>query len=299
MIYATIAVRTHGPYRESLNVPILPPNTVGIYDPVNLVVNSARFRLNDKLKSLYPHSGKILMETTAATQQAVNNGWRRFQYALADAGLRRFYDQAIILNVPPTTNLDQASECSLSWFGFFDGNNYNSVPALPRSLMVPLWMSERWSNTGFPFPDVNNPNMREQTDGLQSQIKWIYNGQWEWRNDAIYFPGAVRTVDFRIRFQAYLPDFVDVGTTRWWQQPVPIMRCDDPLSWWICSEFAAARAADGDASEQMLAVAAACKAEAMAATKLQANRDVNQREDVRREPYGGGSRGRGSGGYGY
>jgi hypothetical protein len=269
------------------------------YDNATIIMNAARFRLNDKMPSLFPTSGKILDETQASTQQAFNNAYRRFQDALCDAGAERFQAETVIPNVPPTTNLDPAAQCSLSWNGFFDGTNNFTNPVLPSNLILPLWMSDRVAGTQFRFPDVDNPNMRVMVDGLQSFPKYQLNGQWEWRGDAIYFPGTTAAVDFRIRYRAYLPDIDNAGATRWFQQPVPVMRCVDPMAWWVCAEFAAARSADGDASEQMLAVAVACKEEAVEATKFWANRDVmkNERADVRRQPYGRGSRA--SGRYGY
>jgi hypothetical protein len=283
-------------------VPVTPPVVGGVYDPAYSILNAARFRLNDKLKSLAPTSGKILDETQASTQQAFNNGYRRFQEKLADSGVERFHGQVDIFGIPPVTNLDPASQCSISWFQFFDGSNYWITPVLPMDLMTPLWMSERPSNTQFPFPRVDQPNMKCQTDGLQSARKYQRNGQWEWRGEVIYFPGSTIAVDFRIRYRSYLPDLADLGSERWFNLAVPIMRCQDPLSWWVCAEFAAARAADGDAAEAMLQVAGECKEEAIEATKIYANRDVmkNQRDDVRRLPYGGGSRGRGgSTGWGF
>ena len=70
---------------------------------------------------------------------------------------------------------------------------------------------------------------------------------------------------------------------------------------WICYEFCMARSVDGDGQEQMLAVAAACKEEAEAATMIYANDTAmkNQRDNVRRIPYGRHGRGRGVAGYGY
>lgn len=284
-------------------MPTIPPPIGTPYDGVTNILNAARFRLNDKLASLYPTSGKILDETMASTQQATNNAYRRFQDALCDAGVERFKGEVIIPNIPVVTNLDPASKCSINWFTFFDGTNYQTQPTLPGDLILPLWMSDRPAVSSGPnpffFPDVNQPNMYCQTDGLQTARKFQANRQWEWRQDTIFFPGSIIPVDFRIVYRCYLADFNDVGSIRWFQQAVPIMRCLDPFAWWICVEFASARAADGDATEQMLGVAADCLEQAVNATKLLANRDVmkNERDDVRRLPYGGGSRGYG-GGYG-
>lgn len=286
-------------------MPVGPPVVGGVYDSATSILNSVRFRLNDRMPSLAATSGKILDETQASTQQAFNNGWRSMQNTLCDEGFERFQGDAAIPFIPAVTNLDPAAVCSLSWFQVFDGTNYQTNPTLPQDLILPLWISERPSvaqspvptQNLFAFPDVNCPNMKCMTDGLQSCRKYQRNAQWEWRGDAIYYPGATIPVDFRIRYRRRLPDIEDVGLTRWWNIAIPILDCQDALSWRICAEFAAARAADGDATEQMLAVAQACEEKAMAAIKLLSNRDImkNERDDVRRIPYGYGSRGRGYG----
>lgn len=274
-------------------MPIFPSVSNTPYDLASSVLNAARFRLNDKLNTLVGVSGKILEETDPSTNQAFNNGYRRFQDALCDAGCERFQGETIISSVPYVQTQDPAILCSLSWFNMFDGHNNWTQPVLPGNLILPLWMSERPSgnNSWFPWPDI--PNMTQMVDGLPMQMKQQRNGCWEWRGDAIYFPGALVTVDFRVRYRLLLPDILDSGTTRWFQQTVPLMRCQDALAWWICAEFASARAADGNTAEQMLAVAASCKAEAMNSTRLWANRDAmqTQRADVRRIPYGQAARG--------
>ena len=281
-------------------MPLLPPIPGVAYDDVTTILNSVRMRLNDRIQTLAGVRGTILGETDPLTGQAFNNGYRRFQDALVDAGSERFSDQVIISSVPQVGSSDPASQCSLSWFGMFDGAFNWQTPALPNNLILPLWMSERPTGSNSPFPNPDMPNMWCATDGLPMNPKRQNNGCWEWRNDAIWFPGATSTVDFFIRYRAYLPDIVDSGTRRWFQQPVPIMRCQDPLSWWVCAEFAAARGADG--TPELLAVAAQCEAKAMAATKLWTNQQAmkNERLDVRRIPYGGWNRGSGSGGgWGY
>lgn len=281
-------------------MPVSPLTTAGVYPTVTNILNRAKVRLNDKLASLSPHSGKVLDSTQAFTQQGLNNGYTRMQNSLRDDAAERFSGDIVIAGIPATTSMDPASVCSISWFNIFDGINYQTAPVLPSDLLRPLWMSERPTGSAFPFPDVNVPNMRCMTDGLQSSPKRQRNGQWEWRGDAIYYPGATITVDFRIRFRRRLPDIIDVGTQHWWELTVPVINCEDALAWWVGAEWAYARAADGDASEGMLGVAAACEEKAMEATKLMSNQDVmaNERDDVRRIPYGGGSRGYG-GGWGF
>ncbi len=280
-------------------MPISPGGGFSPYDNLTTILNSARFRLNDKLKSLKAFSGKILEETDPSTQQAVNNAWREMQSQLSGLGVERFKGDIIIPNIPPITSQDPASTESMSWFEFFDGSNFQTTPILPSDLIIPLWMSCRPSGSNFQFPPADRPNMRNKVDGLDLTYKWnAYGGyQWEWRDEKISWPGFLVAVDFRIGYRKYLNDFNDIGTQRWWALPVPLIRCQDPFSKWLCYEFCLARGADGDAQEQMLAVAAACKDEAMDATKIYANDTAmkNQRDDVRRIPYGRAARG--GGGY--
>lgn len=282
-------------------MPISPPSPAGVYDSLNTILNSARFRLNDKLKSLQPFNGKILDETIPSTQQAVNNAWRKFQSALSGFGVEKYKGEVIISNVPPTTNMDPASKCSLSWFNFFDGTNYSATPILPSELIIPLWMSERTAGQNRPFPRPEEPNMRNMPDGLTLTYKFQANREWEWRDEILWIPGAIIAKDFRIGYRKYLRDFVDVGARRWWTLDVPLIRCQDPFSWAICAEFCFARAADGDAAEQMLAVAESCQDQADKAARTYANDTAmkNQRDNQRRIPYGRHGRGRGVAGYGY
>jgi hypothetical protein len=160
-------------------------------------------------------------------------------------------------------------------------------------------MSERASGQNASFPSPDMPNMVLRSDGVPKYTKVVFNRFWQWRNDTLYYPGAVQEVDFWIYFQSYLPDPADVGNQRWFNTQVPIMRCQDPLCWWLCREFAIAMAADQKTdpmvAQQAATFASLCESQGEAATKKLVNRDIGPRErgDVRRHPYGNGG---GSGG---
>jgi hypothetical protein len=70
---------------------------------------------------------------------------------------------------------------------------------------------------------------------------------WEWRTDRLYFLGSSTITDLRIRYHKYLDDFIETNTgspavlTPWYLQDVPIVRCTDALSLFICAEVATAR----------------------------------------------------------
>lgn len=283
-------------------MPIVPSPTAQVYDPAWSILNAARARLAHLMPSLYPYSGNVLGYTQAGTQQMFNNAYRRFQDAMCDAGSKKFQGDVIVTDIPATTNYDPAVQNSISWFQCFDGNNYTTTPVLPSDLVIPLWMSERQAGTAFNFPWPDTPNMDMYLDGLPMQQKYAFNGCWEWRGDVIYYPGATQSVDFRIRYRYNLPDIVDVGTQRWFQADVPMVRCQDPLSWWLVVEVATAEASKPDASGKVIAMAQSAQQQAMEATKKYVNRDVmlDERTEARRVGYGAASRGNNgwNGGYG-
>lgn len=274
----------------------VPPIGGSPYRPAFEILNATRARLHELMPSLFPTSGSILDATQASTQQHFNNAYQRFKDELTDSGAERFKGDIIIPNVPATTNFDPSALNSIDWFGCDNGSGHFDTPALPGNLILPLWMSERPTGSLSAFPHPDQPNMRCFTDGLPMCQKFQRNGAWEWREDTIFYPGSTVAMDFRIGYRLALPDIIDVGTKRWFLCDVPLAGCSDAMSWWTCAEFATAEAAKPNAPTMILQLAMNCKAEAMAATKLWANRDVmkNERTEVRRAPYGGGSRGQGN-----
>jgi hypothetical protein len=245
------------------------------YDSVYNVVSSAKTRLNDQLNTTVPVSGKILVNTQAFSQQTVNTAWRKFQEFLANLGYVALVDEILIENVPPTTDLDPASQVYINWFGYFDGTTLQTAPVLPQSLITPLRVMERQTGTQASLIPMENI-----FDGLPTWGKGPRNRLWEWRQNAIYMPGATFAMDLRIRFISYLPDFADTLSSPavpWFQQPVPIMRCQDALSWFIAAELASAR---GDLNID----AKDLWARGEAAAKLIMNRDarMKQRGNIRR-----------------
>jgi hypothetical protein len=126
--------------------------------------------------------------------------------------------------------------------------------------------------------------MANMLDGLPSCTKSTYNRMWEWRQDAIFIPGSTQVMDLRLRYAAFLPDIITSGEVQWYNQPIPIMRCLDPLADYLCYEIAGAR---GDQNAE------AFKSKAEEETKQVFNRDVQakQRVNVRRQPRSGRSHG--------
>lgn len=214
------------------------PTPPPLLDSVYSVLNAAKVRLNDAIPSLQAVSGKLLANNSEFSQQVVNNAWRRLQEYCANRGLTILKQEAIIPQFPVAGSADPANFSWLDWTGCNDGQTTYTTPYLPGDLILPYKVWERASNLAGAFP---REPLELFVDGLPTFAAQIFNRCWEWRASRIYIPGALQQVDFRILYARYLGDFLDVGTTQWFQQLVPIPRSQDALSLYICAEIAQAR----------------------------------------------------------
>jgi hypothetical protein len=271
------------------------------YDNLTTILNTARVYANDFLSSLISTSGKLLDNTDAFSQQIVNSGWRKMQETLANWGHTKFKQEVIITGIPPinpTVASDPATQIYLNWGGFFDGLVFYPAPPgtwfLPSDLSQPLKCWQRLTGYNQPFGEP----IGYALDGLPTYQKGINLTCWEWRNETLYSPGALQACDLRILYCNYLPDFVDVSaTSRWYQQQVPLVRCQEPLAWYIVWALASARGQGNADALPLIAEMLIC---AENAAKLLYNKDVRmkQRTDTRRKSRSGRLE-RGSSGYGW
>jgi hypothetical protein len=264
-------------------MPVFPPNAAP-YFTLNSVLDTARTRLNDAIQQL---SGDILKNVQPFTQTMANSAWLRMQQYLANLGYARLIDEEVIVGLPISGNpQDPANQCWIDWTGFYDGTQVWQNFALPQRCMFPLKIWDRVTamNSGWGAPLVN------VMDGLPATYTYARNGIFEWRNDRIYMPGTMISVDLRVRFAQFFPFFETQGDTQWYQQRVPIVGCLDALADYICVE-----ACDGrdDVDSQTF------KNRAEGEAKLIFNRDVRlkNRSNVRRQAHSG-PRNQG-GGFGY
>lgn len=202
-------------------------------DSLEACVNTARVRLNDAIQSL---SGDILTDTAVFTITSINGAWRRLQELLVNFGVAWLKQDIVLSGVPATTNTDAGSQVYFNWANYFDGTGLQAAPILPQDLIAPLLLQERaHGGTGMFFP------MDRLDNGLPAIPKGAFNKSWEWRQGAIYMPGATQITDVRLRYAAFFADFVAAATTAFSAQPIPIVRALNSLAWFICSEVAKAR----------------------------------------------------------
>lgn len=265
-------------------MPALPTQPAAApYDTVNAVLNIARVRLNDAIASI---GGDVLQNTQPFTQTIAIAAWRRLQEFLAELGFARLTREAILTGLAPVNRSvasDPSSQVFLNWTTYYDGAVYNGAPVLPQDLLLPLKLWERATGTNAAFAPMEN-----WLDGLPAWTKVGANRIWEWREESIYMPGALETVDIRLRYAAYLADFATTGEgpnqVVWYNQPVPIVRSSNALAFYICAETADARGdLDAGAFDQ--------KAEAAARRIFNREVSLKQRVNIRRIARSSGSRG--------
>ncbi len=279
-------------------VPDIPAQTGSShYDTVSVALNVTRVRLNAVNKA----AADIINVQSPWTQQYTNQAFRKLQEYLANKGSVRVTEEVILEGLAANVNPDPAVQCYLDWNGYFDGTTLDPTIVLPENFIMPwkAWVRQNGTDALFvPMGQILN--------GLPNwQSPQPYNYLWEWRADRMYLLGATTPTDLRIRYLKYLDDFIeaDVGSppvlSPWYLQPVPIVRCTDALSLFICAEVAAARP-DLGMSAATFTVAANDAAD------LIYNRDVRRTQQTtttRRSLSGrlesGGGFADGWGGYGY
>ena len=112
-------------------MPVIAPIVAQPYDTVNNVLTSARARLNGRLDTLQPISGKLLDNGEFFTLQSLNSGWRKMQDCLADRGYAALLNEVVIGNLPVVVGSDPSIQTWLSWAGYFDGANLFQNYTLP------------------------------------------------------------------------------------------------------------------------------------------------------------------------
>jgi hypothetical protein len=182
-------------------------------------------------------TGDIFADSQAYVLPTVNAAWRKVQKKLADKGHPRLRNEVDLFSIPIITNLDPVSQQFISWTQFFDGTNFQNsqsvppAPLLPQDFISPLRIWERQSGMTIHFRP-----MHPIGDGLKSRVKTSYNRWWDWREDAIYFPGSLLNMDLRIAYCAFLTDLVVIDGS-FSLTPVPIMRCADALAYYSAGIF--------------------------------------------------------------
>lgn len=181
-------------------------------------------------------TGDIFADSQAYVLPTINLAWRKLQKKLDYASHPRMQNEVDILSIPVAGSSDPATQQFISWTGFNDGVTQFNAPSLPQDFLSPLRVYERQSVPAGVSNTTPFRPMRPANDGLPSIVKGSYNVLWDWREDAIYFIGAIVNLDLRVRYQAFLPDIV-VASGGFGATIIPIMRSAEALAYYTAAEF--------------------------------------------------------------
>jgi hypothetical protein len=220
------------------------------YPLVEDVMNLARAFVNDTQPGLTdtPGEGQILTDSPIVspfTLPFLNSAIRTLHRDLELSGAPSIIrDNVIVSGLTPVNGpqgigiQDPAVQCSLSYVGYDDGTTVNTLIVLPADVMAIERVWERSSGTNDQFQLVH-----EVQSGIGSQLQGNIFGTWEYRGDALWFPGSLTTRDIRLRYYAVLP-IVDPNSD-FTATSITILDSTDALAYMIAALYSAARGGMG------------------------------------------------------
>ena|SRR5271157_1558965 len=131
----------------------------------------------------------------------INSAYRRVRRGLAMSGMPLFVNDLIYLIIPKVAAVDPSIQVGLT---------DNSSPQLPIDLLEPIDIWERVNGSSddfIPMIDLTTHG------GLPSIPQGSNLGDWEWRTDGIFFPGATLDTQIRLRYKRALLDIIDGTST--------------------------------------------------------------------------------------
>lgn len=212
----------------------MPVGGLANYPSLNNIANLVRSIVGDDKPGAtgIPGEGQILTNASVTLQNFMNSAIRDLYRDVRIMGQPTLIkDNYIVLGVPPVNSslgvgvMNPAVQVALQYTGFFDGLQMWPNLTLPQDMILPLEVWERQSGTQFPFSQ-----MVQSKSALypQNQAQWM--GNWEWRTDAIWMPGATLSVDLRLRYICSFADLAAPGID-WTQTFVPILDCSEAVAY--------------------------------------------------------------------
>ena len=160
------------------------------YNTAGQITALVRSLLNDAQGNLF---------TDAVLLPYANSAYRKVQRALGNSGAGGFLSDDVLLVVPAVTTPDASLQVSLT--------DATAPPnQLPTDLLVPLKLWERPSGSSDDFAEMVDLSRH---GGLPSRLQDLTLSVWEWRADGIYFIGATRDTQIRLRYLKAYPDLTD------------------------------------------------------------------------------------------
>jgi hypothetical protein len=214
-----------------------------------------RVHLNDTQSGATgtPGEGRIFIDTASFIIPLLNECLVEFARDLENGGVKTSHEEMFSTSAYPVTPVygsagvgipDPSVFQELGFVGFFDGNTTNTNLKLPSDFLVPLKVEQRTHGSGLPYTLVN-----QAQSSLISAYQDSTLGQWEFRQDGIWWNGATISKDVRIRYIAGIPLFSFVPPSSFPITFLPILDCQDAMSYLMAYKFSAPRALQGTADD--------------------------------------------------
>ena len=189
------------------------------YNTAGQVTALVRSLLNDSAGNLF---------TDGLLMPYLNAAYRKVQRALANVGSGTFIVDNLTLVVPAVAAVDPSVQVAIS--------DATAPPnQLPSDLLVPLKLWERPSGPAGAGQDFQEMVDLTNHGGLPSRPQGATLDLWEWRADGIYFLGATRDTQVRIRYEKAYPDLSDAISV------ILIRNAQDAIAYFAAAMAALAR----------------------------------------------------------
>jgi len=160
------------------------------YNTAGQITSLVRSLLNDAQGNLF---------TDAVLLPYANSAYRKVQRALGNTGAGGFLSDDTLLVVAAVPAPDASLQVSLT--------DATAPPnQLPTDLLVPMKLWERANGSSDDFAEMVDLTRH---GGLPSRVQDAILSVWEWRADGIYFLGATRDTQIRLRYLKAYPDLTD------------------------------------------------------------------------------------------
>jgi hypothetical protein len=200
-------------------------------------MNFARILVNDVQGGI---TGQDLADDRPYTWPLLNFCYAKLANWLEDSNVESCtYSEAIIgpLTPAPTAASDVNTQVRLGFDGYWDGGQdvTNAQFKLPDDCVMPLELWERQASSNGPFLP-----MKQVLGGLPPRAGLWNFRLWEFRQNAIYMPGAIQSNLLRIRYIPALALLIQPAPGEAYPQ-IPLARAGEALAYMVAAEFAEIR----------------------------------------------------------
>ena len=197
------------------------------YPSLQSIADLFRAQVNDDFEGATntPGEGLINYNTAPQVLTFMNSAIRDVYSDLRNVGdPALILDNYILTAIPPLAQINPSVQVSLSYAGYFDGYIWWPGWTLPISCQRVERMWERLTGEQNVFVP-----MTPAPFGLSGGDQGDRMGQWELRQNAIWMPGCMVSVDLRIRCLITFPDFLNPATIDFTTAYVPIIDCQNAI----------------------------------------------------------------------